>query len=204
MPRSNKKKTSQQKTSAAKSLKPPQTSQQMEMMETEDNIVNLMSDERRIMMTRAICSAKHHGIKLKPGSPTPGFGDCAFEATIKNINERNCYKEKFPLSICSYRQIFVTDMANRTVNTEWNIYSQSPQEWLMGWQEMLVPGTYERGIFGDLMLPGIACGVRKYILIFNTSTNSPHDPIYVVDPRKFNVRPDTGIPIILAYNQVCC
>ena len=204
MPRSNKKKTSKQKTSSPETSKPLPTSQQMEIMETENDIVNLMSDERSIMMTRATCSAKHHGINLKPGSPTPGFGDCAFEATIKNINDRNCYKEKFPLPICSYRQIFVTDMANRTVNTEWNIYSQSPQEWLKGWQEMLVPGTYERGIFGDLMLPGIACGVRKYILIFNTSTNAPHDPIYVVDPRKFNVKPDTAIPIILAYNQVCC
>ena len=121
MPRSNKKKTSQQKTSAAKSLKPPQTSQQMEIMETEDNIVNLMSDERRIMMTRAICSAKHHEINLKPGSPTPGLGDCAFEAAIQNVNERNCYRKKFPLPITSYRQYFVTDMANRTVNTEWNI-----------------------------------------------------------------------------------
>ena len=28
---------------------------------------------------------------------------------------------------------------------------------------MIVPGAYERGIFGDLMLPGIACGVRKII-----------------------------------------
>ena len=195
MPRSNKKKTLQKQISS----KPPTTSQQME---TENNIVNLISDERTIMMTRAICSAKHHGINLEPGSPTPGLGDCAFEATIQNINERNCYQEKFPLLISSYRQIFVTDMANRTVNTEWNIYSQSPQEWLTGWQEMLIPGTYERGIFGDLMLPGIACGVRKYILIFNTSTNSPHDPIYVVDPRKFHVQPDTAIPVILAYNQV--
>ena len=63
---------------------------------------------------------------------------------------------------------------------------------------MLQPGIYERGIFGDLMLPGIACGVKKYILIFNTSLNSP--PIYVVDPRSFNVEPDSEIPVVLAYN----
>jgi hypothetical protein len=66
---------------------------------------------------------------------------------------------------------------------------------------MLVPGTYERGIFGDLMLPGIACGVRKILLIFNTNPQSPHDPIYVVDPRQFNMEADSVIPIILAYNQ---
>ena len=64
---------------------------------------------------------------------------------------------------------------------------------------MQVPGTYERGIFGDLMLPGIACGANKFLLIFNTNVNL-HDPIYVVDPRKFKVNPDTNIPIVLAYN----
>ena len=196
MPRSNKKK---------KALKPPQknpTSQQMEIMDTGNPIENLMSDERSRMIARAICSANYHQINLKPGSPIPGFGDCAFEAAIQNINERNCYQKKFPLPISSYRQYFVTDMANRTVNTEWNIYSHSAQEWFNGWQEMIIPETYERGIFGDLMLPGIACGVQNYLLIFNTSPNSPHDPIYVVDPRKFDVEPDTDIPIILAYNQV--
>ena len=51
---------------------------------------------------------------------------------------------------------------------------------------MLEPGAYERGIFGDLMLPGIACGIRKVILIFNTNTDTPHDPIYVVNPSIFN------------------
>ena len=65
---------------------------------------------------------------------------------------------------------------------------------------MLVPGTYERGIFGDLMLPGIACGIRKILLIFNTNLNSPHDPIYVVNPMQFNVQADTEAPIVLAYN----
>ena len=90
-------------------------------------------------------------------------------------------------------------MANRTVDTDWNILSR--QEWLAGWQDMLIPGTYERGIIGDLMLPGIACGIRKYLLIFNTDPQSPHDPIYVVDPRQFNTEPSTAIPIILGYNQ---
>ena len=64
---------------------------------------------------------------------------------------------------------------------------------------MLEPEIYERGIFGDLILPGIACGVRKYLLIFNTNLNSP--PIYVVDPRAFNVVPDSDIPLVLAYNM---
>ena len=103
------------------------------------------------------------------------------------------------MSINYYRRIWVTDMANRTVNSPWNILGKD--QWLKGWEEMLVPGTYERGIFGDLMLPGIACGVRKILLIFNTNLDSPHDPIYVVDPRQFNVIPDTEVPIVLAYNM---
>ena len=90
-------------------------------------------------------------------------------------------------------------MFNRTVDTPWNTYGR--QAWEEGWKEMLVPGTYERGIFGDLMLPGIACGVRKILLIFNTNLNSPHDPIYIVDPSQFNVSPDTQLPVVLAYNM---
>ena len=103
------------------------------------------------------------------------------------------------MSIDWYRRIFVTDMANRTLNTDYNIYSN--EEWLEGWNQMLVPGAYERGIFGDLMLPGIACGLRKFILIFNTNPDTPHDPIYVVDPSIFNVMADTEIPVVLAYNM---
>ena len=190
MPRSNKKKHP---------LKPqPKHPSSEEMMDCSPEISQIIINERTNMMNRAIHSAKHHGINLKPGPPTPGQGDCAFEAVINNNNERMCFKEKYSLSVTSYRQIWLTDMANRTVDTDWNIFS--PQEWLTGWKDMLVPGTYERGIYGDLMLPGIACGVKKFILIFNTNSKSPHDPIYVVDPRKFNVHPDTAIPIILAYN----
>ena len=51
------------------------------------------------------------------------------------------------------------------------------------------------------MLFGIACGIKKFVLIFNTSLESPHDPIYVCDPRKFGVMPDTDIPVVLAYNM---
>ena len=190
MPRSNKKKHP---------LKPqPKHPSSEEMMNCSPEISQIIINERTNMMNRAIHSAKHHGINLKPGPPTPGQGDCAFEAVINNNNERMCFKEKYSLSVTSYRQIWLTDMANRTVDTDWNIFSQ--QEWLTGWKDMLVPGTYERGIYGDLMLPGIACGIRKFLLIFNTNPQSPHDPIYVVDPRKFNVHPNTAIPIILAYN----
>ena len=90
-------------------------------------------------------------------------------------------------------------MANRTVNSPFDTVGS--KKWYNDLKDMATPGTYERGIFGDLMLPGIACGVKKILFIFNTSLNSPHDPISIVDPNDFDVKPDTETPIILACNM---
>ena len=191
MPRSNKKKYF---------LKPqPKHPPEQSISKSTNEIASLLAEERTKMISRATASARRHGIQLEHGSWNPGTGDCAFEAVVQNINYRACFQEKLPLSIGTYRRNWVTDMANRTIDSPWNTLSR--QEWLEGWSQMLIPGTYERGIFGDLMLPGIACGVRKILLIFNTNTDSPHDPIYVVNPLQFNVRADTDIPVILAYNM---
>ena len=89
-----------------------------------------------------------------------------------NNNERACYRDKYKMSVNWYRQIWMTDMANRS-RKDYNIYTD--QQWQEGWAQMLVPGIYERGLFGDLMLPGIACGMKKILLIFNTNLNTPHD-----------------------------
>merc|ERR1712074_231749 len=114
-------------------------------------IASLLTAEKNLMLARAITSGRNHGINLEPGSSNPGLGDCAFEAVIQNNNDR--FSEKFLMPINHYRQIWVTDMANRTVDSPWNTYSH--KEWFEGWKQMQVPGIYERGIFGDLMLPGI-------------------------------------------------
>ena len=161
---------------------------------------NLLQAKQRSMIEKAISSAKKHGIDLSPGRLNEARGNCAFESAIFNVNDRKCFKEKYCLAPNYYRQIWVTDMKNRTLTDEtWKIYSD--KEWEAGWQEMLESGVYERGIFGDLMLFGICCGLKKILLIFNTSLDSPHDPIYVCDPRKFGVIPDTNIPVVLAYNM---
>ena len=144
-------------------------------------------------------SAKRHGINVKHGTSNPGLGDCAFEAIVQNINDRRCFNQKFHQSIDYYRRIWALDMGNRTVDTPLN--TLTPKQWLEGWKQMLVPGAYERDIYGDLMLPGIACGVHKKLLIFNTNPETPHDPIYIIDPSEFNVDPDSQIPILLAYNM---
>ena len=131
MPRSNKKKTF---------LKPlPKLSTAQSVQSADKALDDLMSIERNLMITRAITSARNHGITLTHGSSNPGTGDCAFESVIQNNINRTCFGKKYPLLISYYRRMWVTDMANRTVDTDWNILSR--QEWLAGWQEMLVPGT---------------------------------------------------------------
>ena len=144
MPRSNKKKHF---------LKPEQQTN------PSCQIASLLMAEKNLMLARAITSGRNHGINLVQGTSNPGLGDCAFEAVIQNNNERSCYIQKFFMPINHYRQIWVTDMANRTVDSPWNTYSC--KEWFDGWKQMQVPGIYERGIFGDLMLPGIACGKSR-------------------------------------------
>ena len=61
---------------------------------------------------------------------------------------------------------------------------------------------YERGLFGDLLLPAIAVGVHKYILVFNTHEQTPHDPISVISPLDFGGYVNSQDPIVIAYNQV--
>ena len=203
MPRSNKKKkTTHLPSSAQPFLEPPPKSlfPHPEHNSTPDqDISNLLTKEKTLMIARCIQSAQKHGINLKHGSSNPGTGDCSFEAIIQNINDRADFRQNFPMSINWYRRTWTTDMANRTIYSDYNTLTN--KEWLEGWNQMLAPGAYERGIFGDLMIPGIACGLRKFILIFNTNPDTPHDPIYVVDPSNFNVMADSEIPVVLAYNM---
>ena len=134
------------------------------------------------------------------GTPNSADGNCAFESAIFNVNDRECFSEFLPFSPDHYRRIWLTDFKNRTVNDKTvNIYSL--HEWEEGWKGMMESGVYERDLFGDLMLFGIACGIKKMILIFNTSLDSPHDPIYVCDPRRFGVQPTTNVPVLLAYDM---
>ena len=116
MPRSNKKKKAL--------MKPPENPPV-----TSFEISSLLAEETNLMKARTISSGRKHGVNLQPGSSNPGLGDCAFEAVIQNNNDRKCFKEKYPLSISYYRRIWVTDMASRTVDSNWNIYSH--QEWIM-------------------------------------------------------------------------
>ena len=153
-----------------------------------------------LLTKKAVASARRHDIDVRPGTKNSADGNCAIESVLLNINERPCFSESFSFSADYYRRIWITDFKNRTVdNPTWNIYTR--KEWEVGWNEMMESGVYERGLFGDLMLFAIACGVRKFLLIFNTNLNTPHDPIYVCDPQKFGVQPSTCVPLVLAYDM---
>ena len=79
------------------------------------------------------------------------------------------------------------------------------EEIVQGFQELMISGVYERDYFGDMIMAGIACGVRKIILIFHTNENiskTGHDPISVVDPRDYGGHIDSDIPVLVAYNLV--
>ena len=154
----------------------------------------------------AIESAKKHNIKLKPGRVNEAAGNCSYEAVIHNINDRDCFHEKLLMGSQYYRRIWNTDMMNRTLDGSsfWNP-GLTRKEIIEGFSELMISGVYERPFFGDMMMVGIACGIRKRILIFNTNidiVNTGHDPIAVVDPSDFGIQLENDIPVVLAYNLV--
>ena len=162
-------------------------------------------DNDNIFM-RAIASAEKHDIRLQPGRPNPGTGNCSYEAVINNINDRSCFQEKFPMSPDYYRRVWTIDMMNRTLDasSHWNP-GLTRQEIVTGFHEMTTSGIYERPFFGDMMMAGIACGIGRRILIFNTNTDivrTGHDPIAVVDPNDYGGQIVDDIPAVVAYNLV--
>ena len=170
-------------------------------IETTRNEIKLLKNHR--IFERAISNAEKHGIKLKPGTENKGSGNCSYESVILNINDRDCFEEKLPMTHEFYRRIWNTDLMNKILDGRipWNpglTRSQIKE----GFQELMEAGVYERRFFGDMMMAGIACGTRKIILIFNTHELTPHDPISVVDPCHYGGICDTDIPVVLAYDLV--
>ena len=91
MPRSNKKKSN---------LKPPPKSPTE--IRTPSSLFEM---EQKLMIDRAVASAKRHEINISPGERSSSDGNCAFQAAINNVNNRNCFKEKYPFSPDYYRRL---------------------------------------------------------------------------------------------------
>ena len=105
-----------------------------------------------------------------------------------------------------YRRIWNIDLMNKILDKKipWNP-GMTRQEIIEGFNEIMESGVYERSFFGDMMIVGIACGVEKRILIFNTNENinkTGHDPISVVDPRDYGGSVNSHIPVVLSYDLV--
>ena len=91
-------------------------------------------------------------------------------------------------------------MENRLFDSPFNPgYSRS--DWSNGWNRVKQPRVYEVEYFGDFVVPAVACGLKKTILVFNTSLRTPKTPVEVITPSIYNVHPTTDIPIVLAYNE---
>ena len=158
------------------------------------------------MFEGAISSAKKHNINVKPGRENHGGGNCAYEAVIININDRICFESKFLMGLEHYRVVWNTDIMNKILDEKipWNP-GFTRKEIVQGFRELLVSGVYERDFFGDMVMAGIACGVKKVILIFHTNEDivrTGHDPISVIDPRDYEGEIDSEIPVVVAYNLV--
>ena len=100
--------------------------------------------------------------------------------------------------------MWMDDMMNRMINEmcPWNP-GYTENQIRFGFEQLKESGIYEIDFFGDMMIAGIACGIKKRILIFNTSENLQHDPISVVDPTFFDVRIEINdsTPVVVAYNN---
>ena len=68
------------------------------------------NSKHTLMVRRAICSARKHGIKLVSGTPNKAEGNCAIESAVLNLNDRDCFTEKLTFSVDYYRRIWATDM----------------------------------------------------------------------------------------------
>ena len=105
-----------------------------------------------------------------------------------------------------YRRIWTNDMMNRILDksSDWNP-GLTEKQIIDGFTTMMDSGVYEVEFFGDIFMPGIACGIRNRILIFNTNENivrTGHNPIAVIDPTNYGGLLDDNTPVVVAYNLV--
>ena len=151
------------------------------------------------IVQRAIASASRHGVTLCQGRLNPAKGDCAFEASIFNNNDRSCFNEKFAMSIEHYRKLWISEGENTFFDSDFNP-GYSLKDWKNGFKKLKKLGVYEVDFFGDFVIPSIAVGMKRIILIFNTNTNTPREPVTLVHPAQYGVVPTSKYPIVLAYD----
>ena len=150
----------------------------------------------------AIRNAFRHMINLKGGTENPAEGNCAWESAILNINERPEIEPKVNLDPGEAKIVYLNEMQEYT---EGDGHELIPDHLKMGapdkWNKLREDKVWNIDFFGDLVMPAIARGTKKKILIFSTNENLSL-PVHVVTPEKFGVTSDSDVPLCLAYNGV--
>ena len=150
----------------------------------------------------AIRNAFRHMINLKGGTENLAEGNCAWESAILNITERPEIEPKVNLDPGEAKIVYLNEMQEYT---EGDGHELIPDHLKIGapekWNKLREEKVWNIDFFGDLVMPAIARGTKKKILIFSTNENLSL-PIHVVTPEKFGVASDSDVPLCLAYNGV--
>ena len=82
----------------------------------------LKANQNNKIFERAIANARKHNINLKPGIENKGDGNCSYQSVIFNINDRECFKSKLPMSPDFYRRVWTVDLMNKIIDRKipWN------------------------------------------------------------------------------------
>ena len=159
----------------------------------------MLSESTWLMVQRAIANAARHGINLCHGRANAATGNCALEAPVYNVNDRKCFNENFDKPITYYRRLWMSEGEKIFFESPFNPgYSDS--QWKDGFKKLKQSNIYKVDFFEDLIIPSVACGIKKRILIFNTNIDSPREPVTVINPCEYGVQPTSEIPIVLGYN----
>ena len=110
----------------------------------------LLKSGQSVIIKRAIASASRHGITLCQGRLNPATGDCAFEASVFNNNDRACFTEQFTMPIDYYRKQWVSEGEDAFFNSDFNP-GYSLEEWKAGFSQLKKSNVYEVDFFGCLL-----------------------------------------------------
>ena len=156
-----------------------------------------------------ISVAKKHGIALIADKPNAARGDCLFECVIDNINNRpESFPEKLQDGIDTYRELFVSEMAERFKSTAaYPGYGGNPisdetlGEWTAAWAKQMNPCEYNVQAFNvsDLVPLGLGHCIKRHILVF---TNNPNEEVQVFSANFFDetIVPESDVPVVIAYD----
>ena len=154
-----------------------------------------------IICDRAIRSAyRHNFINLRPGPKNQAKGNCSVESSISNINGRAEIEPKVELAPDVAKQVWVTEIQEYIEKHKPELIPDHLKTVSAdSWNRLKHENEWDVDFFGEFVVPAIARGTKKQLLIFFTRVESPV-PVIVVTPEEYGVEHDSDIPVILAYD----